>query len=269
MGSEASTLQRDIHVDRPAVETTDFWTLYNAVLLHDGLAAAAASPTATTGAGGDSAANETNAHHTRPSTPVSMFQGEPIVAGQLWSSTSPLERSARNLMVYRHPAILRFIKSSCTASAGGAAASTSRGSQTFLVTERCHPLSVADLSTHSDLQTRLGLRSVCAALQFLVERAAARHLNVSLPVVYVTPSGAWRLGGFEQVWKAGEMTARLLEMAQPFRCRRAIDATAEKRSATAENAEQYAFAVLCEEVLKARHADEGEFEIDVRVKNRL
>lgn len=258
MGSEASSLHRDIQVDKPAIETTNFWTQYNAELLHDGIATTASStPANSASSAGPGLSGNGNDDHLRSisSTPVSMFQGEPVVAQ--WSNTTPLERSARNLMVYRHPSILKFIKSSCTPSTS-TGSNTSRGSKTFLVTERCRPLSADELTKQSDLQTRLGLRSVLCALQFLVERASARHLNVSMPVVYVTPSGAWRLGGFELVWLAADVTQLTLEMVRPFRCRRSVDENGERRTVMAQNAEQYAFGVLCEEVLKTRQTDEGE-----------
>lgn len=153
-------------------------------------------------------------------------------------------------MVYRHPSILKFLQSSV------------RGSVTILVTERCRPLA-GELAAQSPIQICLGLRSILCALVFLVERAGVRHLNVGLPVVYVTPAGAWRLAGFEQVWKEEEVTVPLLEMSQPFRCRRALDANELRHKGV--NLEQYAFGTLCEEVLKTasntsrqQEADAGE-----------
>lgn len=234
MGSEQSHHQRDVRVDKQSVETTDFWTLYNGELLHPDVG----------GASKQSAASSGSLTATTMTTPVSMFQGEPVVAGQLWATTTPLDRATKNLMVYRHPAILKFLKSS------------QRGSQTILVTERCRPLA-ADLATQSDIQICLGLRSVLCALVFLVERAGARHLNVSVPVVYVSAAagGAWRLAGFEQVWKREEVTVRLLELAQPFRSKQAVDSNEVKQGGV--NVEQYAFGVLCEEVLRKRPAIGG------------
>lgn len=142
----------------------------------------------------------------------------------------------QNLMVYRHPSILKFLQSSV------------RGSRTVLVTERCRPLA-SDLAAQSPIEICLGLRSVLSALVFLVERAGARHLNVGLSVVYVTPGGAWRLAGFEQVWKTEEVTVRLLEISQQFRWRLALDSNELRQKGV--NLEQYAFGTLCEEVLKA------------------
>lgn len=69
MGSEMSH-QRDVQVDKQSIETTDFWTLFNGELLH-----------------GDGEGQS--------ATAVSMFQGEPVVKGQLWTTTTPLDRATK------------------------------------------------------------------------------------------------------------------------------------------------------------------------------
>lgn len=69
MGSELSH-QRDVQVDKQAILTTDFWTLYNGELLHGNDAGQAA-------------------------TAVSMFQGEPVVNGKLWATSTPMDRATK------------------------------------------------------------------------------------------------------------------------------------------------------------------------------
>lgn len=64
---------------------------------------------------------------------------------------------AQNLMIYRHPSILKFITN------------WERGGGKFLATERCKPL-MNDFAGQSDVQICLGLRSILCALIFLVEQ---------------------------------------------------------------------------------------------------
>lgn len=170
------------------------------------------------------------------STSISVFQAEPVITGQLWTAKSPLERATRNLKIHRHPSILRFITS------------WEKGSLRFLATEPCRPLSLA-ASTQTDIQICLGLRSILCSLIFLLERAQVRHLNICIASIYVTETGAWRLNGFEQLWPAKEVNATLLERSQPFRYTPAIDPKETKRECT-DGIEQYAFGMLCEEILR-------------------
>lgn len=175
MGNENSQL-KGLVIDKKAIEVTDFWSLYSGVLPN-----------------GD--------HHP---TQISIFQGEPVVSGQLWTTKSPLERATLNLKIHRHPSILRFVKS------------WERNSLRFLATESCRPLTMA-VSTQTDIQICLGLRSVLCSLIFLLEKADVRHLNVCAASVYVTPNGAWRLSGFEHLWPSKEVSTTLLERSQPYR----------------------------------------------------
>lgn len=66
-------------------------------------------------------------------------------------------------MIYRHPSILKFISS------------WERGSQKFLVTERCKPLQL-DLGQQSNVQICLGLRNILCGLIFLVEQVKFKLL---------------------------------------------------------------------------------------------
>lgn len=234
MGNDQSTV-KGLEIDKKAIESGDFWSIYNGEL-H-------------------------NEH--QPTTPITIFQGEQVVKGQLWSNKSPLERATRNFKLYRHPTILRFITS------------FEKGSVHYLATERCKPLPMV-LATQNDTQICLGkvvlffespipplsnpncnqwpfagLRNVLMALIFLVERASMTHLNVCIQSIYVTASGSWRLGGFEHLWSKKEVNQTLLERSQPYRYINTLDKDETKRDSCV-GIEAFAFGVLCEEILNNR-----------------
>ncbi|XP_053661738.1 protein-associating with the carboxyl-terminal domain of ezrin [Anopheles marshallii] len=165
---------------------------------------------------------------------ISIFQGETLVSGQFWTNQNPLERAIKNLKIYRHPYILKYF------------ASWSKGSLKMLATERCRPLATC-LNITSDVQICLGLRNVLCALIFLLEQAAVRHLSISISSIYVTEDGAWRLAGFEHLWRTGDFNQTLLEKSQPYRYTKAIDSS--ELASKGQGLEQYAFGVMCEEIL--------------------
>ncbi|KAM7353206.1 protein-associating with the carboxyl-terminal domain of ezrin isoform 2-T2 [Cochliomyia hominivorax] len=208
MGNEGSKL-KGLEIDKNAVEANDFWALFNSV----------ASTTT----------NEEGKQY------LSVFQGEPVVTGQLWVAQGPMERAIKNLMIYRHPYILKYV---CTWEQGG---------QKHLATERVRPLQTV-LNQQTDIQVCLGLRTILCSLIFLIEKAMARHLNVCIQSIYITDSGSWRLAGFEYVWKQKEVTKTLLDFANAYRYQPAVDPD-ESKEQNMETIEQYAFANLCEEIL--------------------
>ncbi|XP_060666479.1 protein-associating with the carboxyl-terminal domain of ezrin [Drosophila nasuta] len=216
MGNEGSKLKALV-IDKNAVEVNDFWALYNAE-----------SPTLCNneeGGGGQL---------------LSIFKGEILVKGQLWVVQGPMERAIKNLMIYRHPYILKYMST------------WEQSGQKHLATERVRPLSDV-LSQQSDIQICLGLRTILCSLIFLIEKALARHLNICTQSIYVTDKGSWRLAGFEYVWKAKEMNKQLLELAHGFRQPLAID------PANIEHGlEQFAFATLCEQILAKSSAGQAE-----------
>uniref|UniRef100_A0A2M4BG21 Protein kinase domain-containing protein n=1 Tax=Anopheles marajoara TaxID=58244 RepID=A0A2M4BG21_9DIPT len=165
---------------------------------------------------------------------ISIFQGETLVAGQFWTNQNPLERAIKNLKIYRHPYILRYH------------ASWSKGSLKMLATERCRPLATC-LNVTSDVQICLGLRNVLCALIFLLEQASVRHLSISISSIYVTDDGAWRLAGFEHLWRTVDFNLQLLEKSKPYRYPKAIDPA--ELAHKGQALEQYAFGVMCEEIL--------------------
>ncbi|KAH8354601.1 protein-associating with the carboxyl-terminal domain of ezrin [Drosophila kikkawai] len=206
MGNEGSKL-RGLIIEKNAVEANDFWTLYNA----------------------ESSASS-NEEGSSSGLLLSVFQGEHLVKGQLWAEgAGPMERCIKNLMVYRHPYILKYI------------ATWEKSGQKHLATERVRPLNEV-LAEQSGMQICLGLRTILCSLIFLIEKALARHLNISIHSIYVTDSGNWRLAGFEYVWKANEVNGQLIDLARHF-----MDP-----SNRGEDFEQFAFATLCEQVLDKR-----------------
>lgn len=212
MGNDQSHIKgiKGLEVDKKAIDSTEFWSIYNGELKNEN----------------------------SPTTLITIFQGEQVVKGQLWTNKSPLERATRNFMLYRHPSILRFITS------------WEKGSVHYLATERCKTLSMV-LATQNDTQICLGLRNILCALIFLVEKANMCHLNVCTSSVYVNSSGSWRLGGFEHLWSKKEVNQTLLERSQPYRYINALDKDETKRDSIYA-IESFAFGVLCEEILSNR-----------------
>ncbi|XP_053694537.1 protein-associating with the carboxyl-terminal domain of ezrin [Sabethes cyaneus] len=204
MGNDHSQL-KGLEISRKAIQVTDYWSLYNGEIPTDSTVSS-----------------------------ISIFQGETLVTGQFWTNQNPLERAIKNLKVYRHPNILKFI------------AAWNKGSLKMLATERCRPLATC-LNIISDVQICLGLRNVLCALIFLMEQANVRHLSISISSIYVTEDGAWRLAGFEHLWTNGDFNLNLLEKSQPYRYPKAIDADELKNKGL--GVEQFAFAVMCEEIL--------------------
>lgn len=202
MGNDQSVL-KGLEISKKALQVTDYWSQYNGEF-----------PT-------DSSVSY-----------ISIFQGETLVTGPFWTNQNPLERVIKNLKIYRHPNILKYI------------ASWSKGSLKMLATERCRPLATC-LNITSDVQICLGLRNILCALIFLIEQANVRHLSISISSVYVTEDGAWRLAGFEHLWPSADLT--LLEKSQAYRYSKAIDPDELKNQG--QGVEQFAFAVMCEEIL--------------------
>ncbi|XP_064554041.1 protein-associating with the carboxyl-terminal domain of ezrin [Drosophila montana] len=206
MGNEGSKL-KGLIIDKNAVEVNDFWALYNAE-----------SPTTCNEEGSDGQL-------------LSIFKGEVLVKGQLWAAQGPMERAIKNLMIYRHPYILKYMST------------WDQSGQKHLATERVRPLSDV-LAQQSPIQVCLGLRTILCSLIFLIEKALARHLNICTQSIYVTDKGSWRLAGFEYVWKAKDLNKEVLELAHSFRQPLAIDSTNSELGL-----EQFAFATLCEQIL--------------------
>lgn len=172
------------------------------------------------------------------STVISVFKESATPKGGYWSTKTPLEHLTKNLMIYRHPSILKFI------------ASWKKSSVNFLATEHCEPL-ILNLSTQNDIQICLGLRNILCALVFLVEKAGATHLNICIESIYIHKKESWRLGGLEHLWSKTTVDNDLLNKSKPHRNKSAIDDN-ETNCKEIYGIEQYAFGALCEEIFRKK-----------------
>ncbi|XP_029049855.1 protein-associating with the carboxyl-terminal domain of ezrin isoform X2 [Osmia bicornis bicornis] len=214
MGNEKSA-PSGLEIDEKSVEITDFWIHYTAHI------------------------NDYNAEK------VSVFISEPSLHYNAnFGNPSPLEKAAKNLMLYRHPCILKYISS------------WFKGSKFFLTTEQVRPL-IQSIETQNTLQICMGLYSILRALVFLHEKAFISHNNICGSSIYVTPEGCWKLGGLECICKSKELTSSYLKKIRSYRYERAVspneDITAVPTNFTAIDA--YAFGVLAEDILKLKDSD--------------
>ncbi|XP_046403156.1 protein-associating with the carboxyl-terminal domain of ezrin [Ischnura elegans] len=210
MGNEGSQ-PIGLEIEERAVEATDSWTLHYASI--------------------------------NGSTPrLSVFVGQT----QEGKVPSALELSAKNLMLYRHPSLVRYVSS------------WQRGDCWHLATEEIKPLAQV-LSQLTPIQICLGLHSILKALTFLHDKAEVSHNNVCCASVYVTPDGTWKLCGFEHLCRFKDLTPAFLKRAQERRYERAI--TPEEDDTNGLKTlngcliepwaiDTYAFGVLAEEVLR-------------------
>ncbi|XP_008553479.1 protein-associating with the carboxyl-terminal domain of ezrin [Microplitis demolitor] len=217
MGNEKSALS-GLKIDEKAVEITDFWLHHSA-----------------------------NLNGANPST-VSVFISEPSLQScPNFGKPSPLERTAKNLMLHRHPCILKYISS------------WRKGSSYYLATEEVKPLAQV-IGTQTTLQICIGLHSILRALIFLHEKALASHNNVCSSSIYVTPEGSWKLGGLEFLCRFTDFNQAYLKKIKNFRYEKAIapeeDGNALETQLNPVGIDQYAFGVLTEEVLRLKNADD-------------
>lgn len=215
MGNEKSALN-GLEIDDKSVEITDFWIHYTA---------------------------RVKGYNPRK---VSIFISEPSLHyGASFGKPSPLEKAAKNLMLHRHPCILRYISS------------WSKGSKFFLTTERARPL-IQVIETQNSLQICIGLYSVVRALAFLHEKAHASHNNVCMSSIYVTPEGCWKLGGLEYLCKSSDLTSSYLLKIKNYRYDRAIPPDEHLTIASAKFTaiDAYAFGILAEDILKLKNSED-------------
>lgn len=148
----------------------------------------------------------------------------------------PLARAIRNLKIYRHPySILKFL-------------ATTNDDRT-LVTELLIGSLDKHLKNQNEIQTCLGLKNILNALIFLVETANLRHLNVCTESIFITENSTWKLAGAEHLFKSSDITKEFLQKSrQTKHCRdlQYID----PNESDGTSLEQYAFATLCERVVK-------------------
>ncbi|KAG2036717.1 armadillo-type protein [Suillus americanus] len=121
---------------------------------------------------------------------VSVFEYD--LTHPLNKSTIPLARnSLRRLRTIRHPDVLKFIDV------------VESDSAICIMTERVRPLPLALSQSSSNVPRERedwliwGLHRISVALAFLNDSASSTHGNVRPNAVFITPSGEWKLGGFE------------------------------------------------------------------------
>ncbi|XP_018319255.1 protein-associating with the carboxyl-terminal domain of ezrin isoform X2 [Agrilus planipennis] len=161
MGNEQSYLF-DVDINENVVEHCKYWSLHSAV-----------------------------------NQPVSVFVGRRLPITFSDGSQFLIEKSAKNLMVFRHPCILKYISS------------WYRYSKFYLVVEEVVPLASV-LNTQNCLQKCIGLLSLLKAVCFLHEKGGVSHNNLSIKSIYVTKDGDWKLGGMEFCCKFSNLTADYL-----------------------------------------------------------
>lgn len=211
MGNEKSIL-RGLEIGDKAIEVTDYWMHYDANVEDSGLQR------------------------------LSIFISEPSLHfTAAFGRPSPLERAAKNFMLYRHPCILKYISS------------WNKGSKFFLATEEARPL-IQVIEKQNILQICIGLHSVLRALIFLHETALASHNNMCSSSIYVTTEGYWKLGGLECLCKFADATPTFYQKIKNYRYEKAILPNEDLANLLKCNdltaIDSYAFGVLAEDVLK-------------------
>ncbi|XP_073993884.1 protein-associating with the carboxyl-terminal domain of ezrin isoform X2 [Rhodnius prolixus] len=193
-------------IEDKAFIANNFWTLHNAVY-----------------------GNETERN-------VTVFAGVADTKGEF----SALEMFSKNLMLHRHPNILKYV------------ASWRVNDQVYLATEEVNTLQNV-ISKQTSLQICIGLHSILNAISFLHEKAHSSHNNICQASVYVTPEGHWKLAGLEYLCRFSDLSARFLSDSRQGRYDRGISPSENNRVPQPPCAiDQYAFGVFVEEILKSR-----------------
>lgn len=148
----------------------------------------------------------------------------------------------QNLMVYRHPCIVKYV------------GSWNKNSKFYLAVERVTPLH-HKLSSLSNSQISVGLYSILKALLFLHENASVSHNNISISSVFVSKDGTWKLGNMEYLCKYDELTTKYFEKTKNSRYNKAIDENELKHLSIGRKdfIDIYAFGVLVNDLLKKEH----------------
>ncbi|CAH4015686.1 unnamed protein product [Pieris brassicae] len=217
MGNDASQL-KGLEIDEKPTETTDFWCHYKATIRDS---------CRYFGLNGDGS--------------VSVFKGETIM-GPLWTVSTPLEKFCNNILKYRHPFIVRYLSA------------WQQRSTFHLATEFVQPLAHV-LSSQTPLQKCIGINNILQALVFLHEQGCVSHNNISISSIYLSGDGQWKLGGLQYLCSFSELTPAYLKQARIHRYDKAVDPNEDSNQVTTK-VDQYAFAVLVEDVFKGCNNDE-------------
>ncbi|KAG8864592.1 hypothetical protein FRB96_005096 [Tulasnella sp. 330] len=124
------------------------------------------------------------------SSPVSVFLFDANVSNR--QNLLPVAKNAlRKLRTTRHPDVLKFIDV------------VESDTSIYIVTERVQPLGKALAAWQSKAAKEKeewliwGLHRVTVALAFINDSCASTHGSVRVDSVFISPSGEWKLGGFE------------------------------------------------------------------------
>nr|CAI5828103.1 unnamed protein product [Callosobruchus analis] len=227
MGNEQSETH-GIEIEGKAIEVRDFWSQHSAYV-----------------------------YDSETLTNLTVFVGESPTDG-LGISQSPLEKYSKNLMVYRHPCILKYVSS------------WKKYSKCYLAIEEVLPLSQV-LGSLNSFQILIGLHSIAKALYFLHDQAQSSHNNVCIASIYVTRDGSWKLGSMEYLCKYKELSSEYVQKTKTSRYNKAIDPKEEAfiQKSRKDFIDVYAFGVLVCELLKSRCSDETSTEFYEYCKKNL
>ncbi|XP_066248943.1 protein-associating with the carboxyl-terminal domain of ezrin [Euwallacea similis] len=216
MGNEQSQIP-GIEIEQKAIEVSDFWAQHNATV-----------------------------NNLQNGSKLSIFVGDIFLNEPFWVPQTPLERFNKNLMLYRHPSIIRYISS------------WQKANKFFLAVEEVIPLShlLAHMTT---IEICLGLYSILKALSFLHENADASHNNVCLASIFVTKEGTWKLGGLEYLCRYKHLTAEYLQKSRSHRYGKAIDSNegmhVQNNVGRKDFVDTFAFCIFAIEILKGKNSD--------------
>ncbi|CAH2238802.1 jg7736 [Pararge aegeria aegeria] len=217
MGNETSHL-KSLEIEEKATEITDFWAHHQATI-----------------------SDSCQYFSLKSDGSVTVFKGETIL-GPLWTASTPLEKFSNNLLKYRHPCIVRYI-------------SAWRQRSTFhLATEYVQPLAHV-LNSQTPLQICIGLNNILQALVFLHEQACMSHNNISMSSIYISGDGQWKLAGLQYLCPFNELNAAYLKHSRIHRYDKAVDPNEDSYEIISK-VDQYAFAVLVEDVFNGHNDDE-------------
>ncbi|THH30408.1 hypothetical protein EUX98_g3776 [Antrodiella citrinella] len=123
-------------------------------------------------------------------SPVSVFEFDSSLPKN--RNCMPIAKNAlRKLRTIRHPDVLKFLDAVET------------DSTICIMTERVRPLApaiqerVSKTAQEREDWLLWGLHRIAVALTFINDNCASTHGNVRVDSVFISPSGEWKLGGFE------------------------------------------------------------------------
>lgn len=156
MGNEVSSQLKGLVIDKKAVEVTDFYALN---LGHLPISSRSGTSTSSHAVGKSQKGQKLNNDKESEKQLLAVFQNDdPLQTNFMVEGQNPLARAIRNIKIFRHPNILKYV------------AAWNIGTNSFLAAENCRPLSSMLNGGLNDVQICLGLKSILCAIIFLVEQ---------------------------------------------------------------------------------------------------